>query len=434
MGKRLAVIGTGYVGLSTGVCMAHLGHHVVCVDLDESKIERLRRGEATIVEHRLPELLRSGIDTGHLTFSTDGQSAVADADFVFMCVQTPQGDDGSADLRHLFAALDGLRTSFKPGAVVINKSTVPVGTASEAARRLARPDIHIASNPEFLREGSAIDDFLEPDRIVVGCDDPSAAQGVAALYRALGAATLITDPATSETVKYASNAFLAMKLSFVNDMAALCEALSANVDDVVIGMGLDRRIGKEFLRPGPGWGGSCFPKDSRALVNIADGAGHDFELMRSVISSNLRQFDRITDRIQSLVGRDSVLMDHPLMGMRIAVWGLTFKAGTDDLRDSPALEISRRLAARGAQLSAYDPTVRTASSALPDGIRIAADCIEAARDAHCLVVLTEWPEFAAADPAEVGAVMADRRVFDGRNLLDADSWTAASFAYARIGR
>jgi UDPglucose 6-dehydrogenase len=432
MGKQLAVIGTGYVGLSTGVCMAHLGHHVVCVDLDESKIDRLRRGEATIVEHRLPELLRSGIDTGHLTFTTDGKSAVADADFVFMCVQTPQGDDGAADLRHLFAALDGLRTSFKAGAVVINKSTVPVGTAREAARRLARPDIHVASNPEFLREGSAIDDFLEPDRIVVGCDDPAAAQGVAALYRSLGAATLITDPATSETVKYASNAFLAMKLSFVNDMAALCESLSANVDDVVIGMGLDRRIGKEFLRPGPGWGGSCFPKDSRALVNIADGAGHDFELMRSVISSNLRQFDRITDRIEALAG--APLRDRPLMGVRIAVWGLTFKAGTDDLRDSPAIEISRRLADRGAVLSAYDPTVRTVTPVLPDGIEIATDCIDAARDAHCVVVLTEWPEFAAAEPAEVGAVMAARRVFDGRNLLDAESWTAASFAYERIGR
>lgn len=432
MGKQLAVIGTGYVGLSTGVCMAHLGHHVVCVDLDESKIDRLRRGEATIVEHRLPELLRSGIDTGHLTFTTDGKSAVADADFVFMCVQTPQGDDGAADLRHLFAALDGLRTSFKTGAVVINKSTVPVGTAREAARRLARPDIHVASNPEFLREGSAIDDFLEPDRIVVGCDDPAAAQGVAALYRSLGAATLITDPATSETVKYASNAFLAMKLSFVNDMAALCESLSANIDDVVIGMGLDRRIGKEFLRPGPGWGGSCFPKDSRALVNIADGAGHDFELMRSVISSNLRQFDRITDRIEALAG--APLRDYPLMGVRIAVWGLTFKAGTDDLRDSPAIEISRRLADRGAVLSAYDPTVRTATPALPDGIEIATARIDAARGAHCLVVLTEWPEFAAAEPAEVGAVMAARRVFDGRNLLDAESWTAASFAYERIGR
>ncbi|MFM2182065.1 MAG: hypothetical protein RJB61_359 [Actinomycetota bacterium] len=432
MGKRLAVIGTGYVGLSTGVCMAHLGHDVVCVDLDESKIERLRRGEATIVEHRLPELLRSGIDTGHLSFTTDGQAAVADADFVFMCVQTPQGDDGSADLRHLFAALDSLRSSFKPGAVVVNKSTVPVGTAREAARRLGRPDVHIASNPEFLREGSAIDDFLEPDRIVVGCDDPAAAQGVAALYRSLGAATLITDPATSETVKYASNAFLAMKLSFVNDMAALCESLSANVDDVVIGMGLDRRIGKEFLRPGPGWGGSCFPKDSRALVNIADGAGHDFELMRSVISSNLRQFDRITDRIEALAG--APLRDYPLMGVRIAVWGLTFKAGTDDLRDSPAIEISRRLADRGAVLSAYDPTVRTVTPVLPDGIEIATDCIDAARDAHCVVVLTEWPEFAAAEPAEVGAVMAARRVFDGRNLLDAESWTAASFAYERIGR
>lgn len=427
MGRRLTVIGTGYVGLSTGVCMAHLGHTVVCVDIDAAKIERLRRGEATIVEHRLPELLREGIDSGRLSFSTDGAAAVADAEFVFMCVQTPQGDDGSADLRHLYAALDGLAPALRPGTVVINKSTVPVGTAREAQRRLGRTDIHVASNPEFLREGSAIDDFLEPDRVVVGCDDPAAGARVAELYRKLGAPTVVTDPATSETVKYASNAFLATKLSFVNDMAALCEALSANIDDVVIGMGLDRRIGKDFLRPGPGWGGSCFPKDSRALINIADGVGHDFGLMRSVVESNLRQFDRIAGRIESLLGR-------PLAGASIGVWGLTFKAGTDDLRDSPSLEIVSRLVAAGASITAYDPTVTGVSPSIPSGVQIVGDAVSAARGAECLVVLTEWLEFAATDPVEVAAVVAQRRVFDGRNVLDADAWIDQGFSYARIGR
>lgn len=427
MGRRLAVIGTGYVGLSTGVCMAHLGHHVVCVDIDAGKIDRLRRGEATIVEHRLPELLREGIDSGRLSFTTDGAAAVAEAEFVFMCVQTPQGDDGSADLRHLYAALDSLAPALRAGTVVINKSTVPVGTAREAQRRLGRTDVHVASNPEFLREGSAIDDFLEPDRVVVGCDDPAAGARVADLYRKLGAPTLVTDPATSETVKYASNAFLATKLSFVNDMAALCEALSANIDDVVIGMGLDRRIGKDFLRPGPGWGGSCFPKDSRALINIADNVGHDFGLMRSVVESNLRQFDRIAGRIEAVLGR-------PLAGASIAVWGLTFKAGTDDLRDSPSLEIVGRLLAAGASITAYDPTVSAPSPALPAGVQIASSAIDAARGSQCLVVLTEWIEFAAADPAEVAEVIAERRVFDGRNILTAEAWVDHGFTYARIGR
>lgn len=427
MGRRLAVIGTGYVGLSTGVCMAHLGHHVVCVDIDGGKIDRLRRGEATIVEHRLPELLREGIDSGRLSFTTDGAAAVAEAEFVFMCVQTPQGDDGSADLRHLYAALDSLAPALRAGTVVINKSTVPVGTAREAQRRLGRTDVHVASNPEFLREGSAIDDFLEPDRVVVGCDDQAAGARVADLYRKLGAPTLVTDPATSETVKYASNAFLATKLSFVNDMAALCEALSANIDDVVIGMGLDRRIGKDFLRPGPGWGGSCFPKDSRALINIADNVGHDFGLMRSVVESNLRQFDRIAGRIEAVLGR-------PLAGASIAVWGLTFKAGTDDLRDSPSLEIVGRLLAAGASITAYDPTVSAPSPALPAGVQIASSAIDAARGSQCLVVLTEWIEFAAADPAEVAEVIAERRVFDGRNILTAEAWVDHGFTYARIGR
>lgn len=427
MSALIAVIGTGYVGLSTGVCMAHLGHDVVCVDLDPSKVERLSRGEPTIVEHRLDELLREGIDSGRLRFTTDTASAVEGRSIVFMCVQTPQSDDGSADMTFLKAALAEIGPHLTTGAVVINKSTVPVGTCRQSQSWLGRTDVHVASNPEFLREGTALDDFLAPDRVVVGCDDRSAALAVADLYAALGTKTVITNPETSETIKYAANAFLAMKLSFINDIAALCEAVGADVRDVSNGIGYDHRIGLDFLRPGPGWGGSCFPKDSRALVHIADQAGHPFPLMQAVIDSNERQYDRIAEKIRVAAGGT-------LAGAVVGVWGLTFKAGTDDLRHSPSLEIVRRLVDAGAKVQAFDPTVIGPHPFIPADVHLVSSALDAVRGAATLAVLTEWPEFTRVKPDTVAPLMSGREVVDGRNLLDRAVWSAAGFSHHGIGR
>ncbi len=407
--------------------MAHLGHDVICVDLDADKIAKLQRGQATIVEHRLDELLSSGIEAGRLRFTTDAESAVADRDVVFLCVQTPQGDDGAADMRHVHAALAQLEPHLKSGAVVVNKSTVPVGSARSMTATLSRTDIRIASNPEFLREGTAIDDFLTPDRVVVGCDDLAAAEQVAALYAPIGATTLITGPETSETIKYAANAFLATKLSFVNAIATLCELVGADMSDVAKGMGADRRIGPEFLKPGPGWGGSCFPKDSRALVHIAETAGFSFDLLREVIVSNDRQFDRTADKVEAAAGGS-------LDGVIVAVWGLTFKAGTDDLRDSPSLAIVERLLARGAVIRAYDPTVDQPRPGVPAGIELCTSSIEACRGAAVLAVLTEWATFTKVRPDDVAAVMTGREIVDGRNLLDRQLWSHAGFRHVGIGR
>jgi UDPglucose 6-dehydrogenase len=427
MSARIAVIGTGYVGLSSGVCMAHLGHDVICVDLDQSKVDKLSRGEPTIVEHRLEELLQEGLASGRLKFTTDAAAAVHDRQMVFMCVQTPQGDDGSADMTYLKAALAGIAPHLAQGAIVINKSTVPVGTSRLSQELLDRPDVRVASNPEFLREGTALDDFLSPDRVVVGCDDRAAALAVADLYAPLGARTVITNPETSETIKYAANAFLATKLSFINDIAALCEAVGADVRDVSVGLGYDRRIGADFLKPGPGWGGSCFPKDSRALVHIADEAGYPFHLLRAVIESNEHQYERIAHKVRTAAGGS-------LAGAVVAVWGLTFKAGTDDLRDSPSLSIVRRLVHDGAVVRAYDPTSNGPHPYIPTEVELAPSAVEATRGAQVLAVFTEWPEFTKVHPADVAEVMTGRVIVDGRNLLDREVWTAAGFTHLGIGR
>ena len=311
--------------------------------------------------------------------------------------------------------------------MVINKSTVPVGSAGEVAKKLQRPDVHVVSNPEFLREGTAVSDFLNPDRVVIGADDAEVGKRVAELYAALPGEVLVTDPASAETIKYASNAFLATKISFVNAMAAVCEEVGADVVDVVRGMGLDQRIGDKFLVPGPGWGGSCFPKDSHALVRIAENHGYQFGLLRSVIATNEEQFGRVANKIGRFVGG-------AVEGRRIAVWGLTFKAHTDDLRDSPALNIINRLVEVGAIVTAYDPAVADGSDPRLAGIAVVSDPYEAVAGAEVLAVLTEWPEFADVDLDRVGEAMAARNVVDARNLLDREGLKARGFAYDGIGR
>ena len=424
---KIAVIGTGYVGLTTGACFAHMGHQVVCADIDPVKIENLRRGVIPIVELGLQALVEEGIAEGRLSFVLGAAAAAAGCEIAFLCVPTPQGDDGSADLSYIEAAAREIGPVLPYEAVVVNKSTVPVGSARVVERVMNRPDVKVVSNPEFLREGSAVQDFLKPDRVVVGCDDQAAALKVSALYDGISAPVIVTDPASAETIKYAANAFLATKLSFINAIAAICEGVGADVNDVVVGMGSDKRIGQDFLRPGPGWGGSCFPKDSRALVKIAREAGYHFDLLEGVLTINEEQFERVTDKIRVAAGGD-------LSKATVAVWGLTFKARTDDLRDSPSLAIIQRLVAAGATVQAYDPTVDGPKPGLPTDITIADTAYTACKGADVLAVLTEWDEFRWLDIDQVAGAMAGRAIVDARNLLDRNDWRRASFDYQGIGR
>jgi UDPglucose 6-dehydrogenase len=426
--SRIAVIGTGYVGLTTGACFAHLGHHVICADVVPEKVERLSRGDVPILEAGLPELVRAGIDGGRLSFVLGAAVAAADCEFAYLCVPTPQSDDGSADLSYLQQAATEIGPVLPAEAIVVNKSTVPVGSTRAVEEVLGRDDVAVVSNPEFLREGSAVSDFLNPDRIVIGTDDQAAAGRVSSLFASVNAPVIVTDPATAETIKYACNAFLATKVSFVNAIANVCEAVGADVRDVVLGMGYDRRIGFEFLRPGPGWGGSCFPKDIAALIRIAEDHGYDFGLLRGVGQVNDDQFDRVVAKIVRFAGGS-------VADVVIAVWGLTFKARTDDLRNSPALEVIARLASSGARVRAYDPAV-TAPSDHPGlaGIEVVADPYGACEGAAVLAVLTEWDEFRRLDFAKVTAALAAPRLVDARNLLDPAAMRRQGFDYEGIGR
>lgn len=427
MGSKIAIIGTGYVGLTTGACLSHLGHTVVCADVVPEKVESLAKGEVPILEAGLDDLVHEGIREGRLSFVLGAENAVGDAEFIFLCLPTPQGADGAADLSFIKAAAGQIGPHLQADSVVINKSTVPVGSTRVVEKALGRDDIFVVSNPEFLREGSAVHDFLNPDRVVIGADDQGAAIRVAGLYLGLPAPLQVTNPASAETIKYASNAFLATKISFVNAMAAVCEEVGADVSDVVEGMGLDQRIGNRFLVPGPGWGGSCFPKDSHALVRIAENSGYQFGLLRQVIAVNEEQFGRVANKITRFAGGS-------LEGKTIAVWGLTFKAATDDLRDSPSLNIIHRLLEVGAIVRAYDPAVTDGSDPRLAGIEICTDPYEAASGADVLAVLTEWPEFKELSFQKVAEVIGERNVVDGRNLLDRDVIKELGFSYDGIGR
>ncbi|MGW4214285.1 UDP-glucose dehydrogenase family protein [Lentzea sp. NPDC004789] len=404
--KRIGVIGAGYVGLTTAACFAHLGHRVVCADSDEAKIEALNAGEVWLHEPGLRDLVVKGLATGDLRFVTG--SAVSDVDFTFVCVPTPTGADGAADLTAVQAVLD------KASRGVVLKSTVPVGTAARYPG--------VVSNPEFLREGHAVEDFLRPQRIVVGAQDERQAHAVAELYAATGAPVVLTDNTSAELVKYASNCFLALKLSYVNTLAELCEHLDADIDGVTEGMRLDDRIGTSCLQPGPGWGGSCLPKDTLALLATARAAGVDFTTLEAAVTTNRHQPHRVVDRIRQEVGT--------LDGAAIGLLGLTFKAGTNDLRDSPALVVAQLLAQEGARLTAYDPCV---SDSRPN-IAVRDSAAEVAGDADLLVVLTEWPEFTELDWPDLAERMADPRLFDTRNVVPEEKVREAGFRLIRTGR
>jgi UDPglucose 6-dehydrogenase len=427
---RVAMIGSGYVGLVSGACFADFGHQVTCVDKDGDKIARLRKGDMPIFEPDLDRLVVGNTREKRLDFSTDLSGPVGDADAVFIAVGTPsRRGDGHADLSYVYAAAAEIATALRGFTVVITKSTVPVGTGDDVERiiRETNPaaDFAVVSNPEFLREGAAIQDFKHPDRIVVGTEDERARKVMAELYRPLylnQAPILYTSRRTAELIKYAANAFLATKLSFVNAVATVCEQVGANVDDVLNGMGHDHRIGFEFLQPGPGWGGSCFPKDTAALVRIAADHGYDFGFLKGAIAANEAQFDHVADKIARLAGGS-------VAGRTIAVLGLTFKAGTDDRRDSPAVAIVDRLLAAGATVVAHDPAVDS-----HPGVTTTADPYDAARGADVLAILTEWPQFAELDYHKIGELMAHPCVVDGRNLLDPATMLKAGFSYEDLGR
>ncbi|MCG8919867.1 UDP-glucose/GDP-mannose dehydrogenase family protein [Actinokineospora sp. PR83] len=409
----IGVIGAGYVGLTTAACFAALGHRVVCADRDADRISALRRGEVTAHEPGLPDLVSDGLRSGALCFTGANAEAFADTDFVFLCVPTPSGPDGAAELGVVRSVLAEIGSR---DCRVVVKSTVPPGTAAALSRETG---IALVSNPEFLREGHTVADFLHPQRIVVGAADPEDARAVLALYPQ--APAIVTDPTTAELVKYAANCFLAMKLSYANSLAELCEVFDADVAAVTAGIGSDTRIGPDFLRPGPGWGGSCFPKDTRALAAAAAAAGVDFPLLTATMSTNDRQADRVLRRVVAETG--------PLRGARVGVLGLTFKAGTDDLRDSPALRVAERLVAAGAAVRAFDPCVRGPV----DGVEVVESVGAAVEGAVAAVVLTEWPEFGALSWAELKPTMALPVLVDTRCVVPVEAAREAGMRVVRWG-
>lgn len=412
--RQIAVVGLGYVGLTTAVGLAQLGHQVLGFDVDASKIKNLSEGESPIYENGLENALKNLLRSKGLAFTTS-LGAVEDfrPEFVFICVATPQDDSGAADLSILNSVVRQLAGIAAPNSIFVTKSTVPVGTGQRIANTLNRTDVFVASNPEFLREGTAMKDFMEPDRIVVGTNNPKVAKRVLDLYSAIEAPKLQTDLESSELIKYAANAYLAMRLSFTNDIAVLSEKSNANVDLVLNGMGLDKRIGTAFLKPGPGWGGSCFPKDTNALVAIAKEFGSALPLVETAIASNNAAIERSVNAITELAGGD-------LANKTVAVWGIAFKANTDDIRDSPSLNIIDSLLRKGAEVQAYDPVAVAPERA---GFAMKGSALDATAGADVLAVLTEWPEFAEVSPDKVTEAMRASAVYDARRILP-KSWRA----------
>jgi UDPglucose 6-dehydrogenase len=424
--ERVGVVGAGYVGLTTAACLAHLGHQVSCVDIDPARIALLRRGSVPIAEPGLPELVGAGLASGRLSFTT-GMACLDGVGAVVVCVPTPFGDGGGPDLGPLDSALGELAAALPPDCPVAIKSTVPVGTTRWAASRLGRPAV---SNPEFLREGHAVHDFLHPNRIVVGADDEPAARRIAALYADLSGPVIHTDPGSAELAKYGSNAFLAMKLSYVNALAELCERVGADIGEVTRTMGLDERIGPAFLAPGPGWGGSCLPKDTAALVAGAADAGMDLALVRAAMAVNRRQPDRIVAKVREAVTGS---VAGSLAGRRLGLLGLTFKAGTGDLRESPALAVAARLADLGAVLTGYDPGLPESARSAVEPVRLVGDPVLVARDAAGIVLLTEWPQFRDLDWPRLAALAEQPVLVDTRNLLDHKTLVAHGFQHHGLG-
>jgi UDPglucose 6-dehydrogenase len=431
---RIAMIGTGYVGLVSGACFADFGHQVCCIDKDEAKIDGLNNGKMPIWEPGLEGLVKSNAERGRLTFTKDLIAGVQGAEAVFIAVGTPaRRGDGHADLTFVFRAVRELAKVIKPGTVVVTKSTVPVGTGDEIEKILREEgvtDVSVASNPEFLREGAAIADFKHPDRIVVGAEDDRAQEVLREIYRPLflnRAPILITGRRTAELTKYAANAFLAVKISFINEIADLCEAVDADVQDVARGIGLDNRIGPKFLHAGPGYGGSCFPKDTLALLQTATAAGIDQRIVRTTVEVN-------DDRKAAMAERVGRALGGSVAGKRVGVLGLAFKPNTDDMRDAPSIPLINKLVERGAEVSAYDPVAREQAERVFKGITFAPNAYAAADNADALVIVTEWDEFRALDLEKLAGAMRGKVLVDLRNVYDREDAEKAGLTYFGVGR
>ena len=431
---RIAIVGSGYVGLVSGTCLAACGHEVVCVDKDEAKIARLKSGLVPIYEPGLAEMIARNVGEQRISFTTDLVSALSGCDAAFIAVGTPPRiGDGCADLSHVFKAAEAISAAASGPLVIVTKSTVPVGTG-DRIERIVRDCSHglpieVASNPEFLREGDAIVDFMHPDRIVVGAESQHAIKVLSAIYSSFtdnGTPLVITKRRTAELIKYASNAFLAMKVTFINEIADLCEGTGAEVSDVALGMGLDQRIGPKFLRAGPGFGGSCFPKDILALLKCANDAGTSMRLVENTIGINEARKRAMARRIVDALGGDT-------FGKRIAVLGLTFKPETDDMRDSPAITIIRSLQDQGAEVVAFDPKAGPEAQVIFPDVEIARTVVSAVSGADAVVMMTEWKELRLLSPAELARLMRGRVAIDLRNAWDAVAFAAHGFEVHRVG-
>jgi UDPglucose 6-dehydrogenase len=438
---RLTIFGSGYVGLVTGACMAEMGNHVVCYDIDEEKIARLNNGEVPIYEPGLDAYIARNMESGRLVFTTDVKKAVDHGLFQFISVGTPPDEDGSADLKHVIAVARSIGEHMDEYRVVVDKSTVPVGTADKVSAEIAKAldargksvEFDVVSNPEFLKEGAAISDFMKPDRIVVGTDNPRTTELLKSLYEPFNRnhdRVISMDVRSAELTKYAANAMLATKISFMNELANLAEKFGADIENVRLGIGSDPRIGYHFIYPGAGYGGSCFPKDVQALAKSASECGYDAALLNAVEEVNLRQKWRVFEKIQSHYGDD-------LKGKRIALWGLSFKPSTDDMRAAPSRVIMEALWEAGASVRAYDPeAVEEAARIYPDqnGLELVDTAYGAVEGADALVIITEWQEFRSPDFAVLKEKLADAVIFDGRNLYEPDTVEGLGLQYYAIGR
>ena len=435
---KIAVVGTGYVGLVTGTCFAEVGIDVTCIDIDQKKIDNLHQGILPIYEPGLEEMVTRNVEKGRLHFSTNLSEVIEGCDVAFIAVGTPPGEDGSADLKYVLAVARGIGEHMSSYGVIVTKSTVPVGTAAKVraeiekalAKRGVSIEFDVASNPEFLKEGAAIDDFLKPDRIVVGVATERAEEVMTKLYKPFllnGHPIIFMDIPSAEMTKYAANSMLATKISFMNDIANLCEIMGADVNMVRRGIGSDARIGTKFIYPGIGYGGSCFPKDVKALIKTAQENGYDMQVLRAVESVNEDQKSVLFDKVSKHFGGE-------LKGLKIALWGLSFKPKTDDMREAPSLVIIEKLLAAGCTVTAYDPVAMPeAKHTLGDSITYAKDEFDALIDADALLIVTEWPEFRVPNFAVMTRLMKQKAIFDGRNIYDAKELKELGFAYHCIG-
>jgi len=430
--KQICVIGVGYVGVVTGACFADLGNHVIALDVNEQRIENLKKGIMPIYEPGLEELVKRNVQAGRLKFTTDYAEAVKGTEFAFIAVGTPSGVNGEADLQYVAAAAKSIAENMTAPLIIINKSTVPVGTGDWVAdivkRSQPKPiDFSVVSCPEFLREGSAIGDFSQPHRTVLGSTDKEAANKVAQLHLPLRAPIVITDLRTAEMIKYASNAFLATKISFINEISDICEALGADVKEVAAGMGYDARIGRHFLDAGLGWGGSCFPKDVLALAYMAEEAGLDPRILNTVMEVNYERRKTAVDQVAAMLGGD-------LKGKTIGLLGLAFKPNTDDMRDAPAIDIAQELNTAGATVRAYDPVAMDVARGILPAVEMFKNPYDMAKGCDALMVITEWNEFKQLDLEKVKSVLKSPIIYDGRNIYDPNLMKSLGFTYRGIGR